>query len=376
MERTAQPPSRPGVPAGFLGMFGLIIVIEACVGRWHSLESLDVSYDWWLTNQRATRESAPVDVLCFGDSQMKLDAQPKVIEPILDRSVLNLSVIAGEAPSTYFLLRRALGSGARPKAILVDYFLPLLTGTLGMNHDRWPMVLTFSEAADLAWNAGEPDVLAHWVARRALPSYTFRAPIRHWLGIERIPNNPYDDGPILARNSAINRGAIAGQENPSFPDDPSLLPIGERPLRFGCSSVHARYLRKFLALADRHGIPVFYMLYPCSPNWQRGSTEEDPEGRYEQAIRNEVTPYAGVQVIDGRFTGYGREFFFDKSHLNHRGSAAFSADLAQILNREMGPEPTRERWISMPPHGLCAARLESLEDSRQAVLAAPDSVRR
>ncbi|MDR3632400.1 MAG: hypothetical protein P4L84_01110 [Isosphaeraceae bacterium] len=378
---TASPrPVRRSVPAGFLGMLALVLLIESFASQWCALETRSAGFDWWLTNRRAQYLSAHHEVLCFGDSQMKLDVQPEVVEPLLGRSVLNLSVIAGEAPSSYFLLRRAIDSGARPKAVVVDFFRPLLAAPLALNHERWPLLLSFSEALELALNADDPDTLAHWLTHKALPTYAFRNQVRARLksALGGQAEDPFAEGTALRRNSALNQGAIAGRENPAYQDDVDLLPHLDRPLRFACSNVHVIYFRKFLALAQSHRIPVYLILSPCSPNWQRRSDQLDPDKKYEQAIRREIAAFPGLRVIDGRHSGYDRGLFLDKSHLDHRGAAAFSADLAEILRKELGDEPTRHCWITMPAYrpSRPVVDLETLNESSQIVRLQSESLRR
>jgi hypothetical protein len=361
-------------------MLVLVLAVEALAGRWCSLEFHSVGLDWALTKRRAGEQAARYDVLCFGDSQMKLDVQPRVMAPILGQPVLNLSVIAGEAPSSYYLLRRALAAGARPRAVVVDFFHPLLAAPLAMNQERWPLVLSFGEAAELGLNAAEPDVVTHWLLRKALPTFAFRDQVRAAVrgAVGASADDARVEGLALLRNTELNAGAIAGQEDPRYADDPSLLPVYERPMRFASSGVHALYLRKFLALAGSRGIPVFWVLSPCSPNWQRRSAELDPDRKYERAIRRELEAFPHVRVVDGRYAGYGRERFYDKSHLDRRGAAAFSADLARIMDRELGREASGERWISMPAYrpSAMAGRVEGLDESRRIVRTQGDAVYR
>ena len=76
-----------------------------------------------------------------GDSLAKLGVAPSLVEARSGRSVYNLAVCAGQAPSSYFLLRRVLDSGARPTAILVDFF-PRLLQVPPQHTPLWPALST------------------------------------------------------------------------------------------------------------------------------------------------------------------------------------------------------------------------------------------
>ena len=369
MDTTAPAQRRSNVPYGFLGMIVLVVAIEATVARYHSIEGHGIGYEWWLTGQRAAQASRKYDVLCFGDSQVKLDVQPKVLEPILGRKVFDLGVVGGQATTSYFLFRRALDAGARPKAVLVDFFHPLLMGMPVWNWEYLPLILTGRDAVELSWNSAEPDVLADWFLRRAIPTYGYRSAIRHALGIDKAAVDPYEQGAGLARNTARNLGAMAADENPAWDDDPRKYGRFVAPIAFGCSHVNRVYLDKFLALAEAHHVRVFYILCPCSPNWQRASTARDPEGNYHRAIRRHVLTHPNVQVVDARFAGYELGLFLDHSHLSHRGALLFSTDLAHAVKRELGPDATGERWLEVrrletPPPAIS---LETINQSEHAV---------
>ena len=105
-------------PWGFLGMLGLVMMIEWTLAG-HDLDfTAPWHWDWRLTGVASNRPGRVEgrDVLLFGDSLVKFGLIPRVIEHESGKTVYNFGLHTGQASSSYFLLRRALDSGARPRA--------------------------------------------------------------------------------------------------------------------------------------------------------------------------------------------------------------------------------------------------------------------
>ena len=120
MMGTTREAARRAVPWGLVGMISLMTIVEGYIGR----NDLDFRHPWgwdWKQTVRAIgREARGCEVLCFGDSLVKYGVVPRVLEARLGRRAYNLAVANGQAPTAYFLLRRALEAGARPAAVLID----------------------------------------------------------------------------------------------------------------------------------------------------------------------------------------------------------------------------------------------------------------
>ena len=115
------------LPWGLLGMLASVLFAECWFAR-NDIHFLGPETASWRLGPRSARERAPAaEVLCFGDSLVKLGVVPKVMERTLNRRVYNLALIAGQPPATFFLLRTALEAGAKPSALIVDYEPHLLS---------------------------------------------------------------------------------------------------------------------------------------------------------------------------------------------------------------------------------------------------------
>jgi hypothetical protein len=380
MESPPQRRRRAPVPAGFLGMLALVFLIEAGISRWYPLESYHIRHDWRLTAHRAEREAVRAEILCLGDSQVKLDVQPRVLEARLGRPVTNLAVIGGQPPSSYFLLRRALRAGAKPTAVVVDFFPSLFEAGLAFNVEQWPRLLRLPEALELCWDARDPGLFAHWAVRKVLRSYDRRARIRDNIKVALNGGDwrPDVEGRALGRNTLLNHGAMAREANPTNRDDVGMLPPEWRPLPFDCDPTNRLYVLRFLHLAAAHGVRVFWVITPSTPSWEAETARCDPSRQFDRAVRRIAGGIPGVQVVDARGVGYRHDVFFDQTHLDQHGASAFSADLAGILQRELAVERPRTAWLKMPPYRPHAEAidLEDMNESRQIVSAVHDRRRR
>ena len=106
--------TRRVIPRGLLGMLALVALAETFVAH----RALDLcrpeGWEWWLSGQAARRQDHREAVLCFGSSMVKQGVLPRVVSRPLGKPAYNLAMCAGPPPASYFLLRRARQSGARP----------------------------------------------------------------------------------------------------------------------------------------------------------------------------------------------------------------------------------------------------------------------
>src|SRR5690349_13984720 len=104
-----------------LGMLALVAAAELLVARGAERLTTPVCWDWIQAGRAARREARGCRVLAFGDSLIKCGVAPAVIEGRLGGRAHNLAVGGGLPPADYFLLRRALAAGARPRAVLIGH---------------------------------------------------------------------------------------------------------------------------------------------------------------------------------------------------------------------------------------------------------------
>jgi hypothetical protein len=371
MIRPAAPRRRLAPPRALLGMLGLVLAIELFLDR-HFADFADpIASDWRQSGRVAGGRARDCEVLCFGDSQVKLGVAPRVIEARSGRAGHNLALIGGQAPSAYFLLRRALEAGARPSAVVVDFMPNLLFQGPEYNARHWPQLLDLREGLDLARTARDPDLFARVALGRLLPSYpardNLRASLIAALGGQAKAEERRREAQFHVRNWRVNRGAMI---MPPYPNrtDPVLWYHVNFPRPWECDRVNLAYVCRFLALAGSRGVRVFWLLPPIDPDAQVLCERRGQEARFEAFLRNALDRHPNLSIVDARHSGYGRDVLLDAVHLNYRGAYALSADLAAVLRRGAGGGGPR--WVELPAYRarVIDVPMEDLSQSNLAIL--------
>lgn len=360
-------------PAGLLGMVALVAAVEGVLAH-HELDTRSLeAWDCLATRRAAVREAKAGDVLCFGDSLMKLNLAPSVLAAHGIRAY-NLAICGGQAPMSYFVLRRALEAGARPRAIIVDYSPPLMR--LGPRHnlDQWPYLASLRDALDLARSAGDGDLFGLVLVGKVLTSARDRHPIRANLAaaLAGRPASYRWITPPFLRNWRVNAGAQIMPSNPAFrlhPIDPEAWRLGFYP-HWECRGVNATYIRRSLALAEAHRIPVYLLLPPLMPALQEACERSGfaaAQSRFAEVLRRR---YPNLVILDGRRSEYDPGVFMDPNHLGHEGARALSRDIAEILERQIrGGSIQADRWVALPRYRPVegGSPLEHVEASKLAL---------
>lgn len=166
------------LPHGLIGMVGLVIAIECAVSQLGSVDTCRSQrpLSWRQSCDSVADSEAKADILCFGDSLVKLGVLPRVIEESLGLSAYNLAVLAGQPASSFFLFRQVLASGHRPRAVIVDFSAPLLTLPLRTNLEGWAELASCRDTIELALEAGDPALGIAIASRWLVPSRSRQAP--------------------------------------------------------------------------------------------------------------------------------------------------------------------------------------------------------
>jgi hypothetical protein len=339
-------------------MLALVAAVERHIARNHLHLGDRESWNWHLAGKDARNEAPRSAVLVFGDSQAKLGVASTALEARLGRRCYNLALLRGQAPSSYFLLRRALEAGARPSAVVVDFEPYLLKERPAFIADPWPFLLDTREQLDLAWTARDCHLLAVTAVARLFPSIRGRYAIRKaaWSSAEALA--------AIQRNWRVNRGAQLESQNPAYQRgdvDPRSSPF--QPSQWSLDPANGHYLRRFLSLAAARGVPVYWLLPPVLPPVQGVREHCGADGAFTAFIRQTLDEFPGVTVVDARHAGFDHRSFRDPIHLDGHGALAFGTRLAEALRR---PVPS-SRWMELPPDpGGAPAPL--LEDTMKSLL--------
>jgi hypothetical protein len=374
-------PAKPGrsLPLGFCGMLAIVAGLEGFVAAHFNDFTDGPAADWRRTSRAASSEALDAEILCFGSSLLKFGLVPELIRERTGLRTFNLSLLGGQSPSSYFLLRRVLEAGARPKLVLLDcQDMPSKPGfdavrglSLSLHMTSWPQLLDMSELVDLSRSARDSSFFGAVLIRELLPSYRGRREIRGEFGrliLKGVTNLRFQNI-INGRNWRINRGSLLMPPKPGnktrVTPDQWNLPYCDWAL----DPVTSEYLREFLTLAARNGVQVVWLIPPTSPEHEGLRAHVGQHEHSTRVAREFQAAFPGLVVIDARTSGYDRSVFFDDSHLTKQGAVAYTGDLAEVIAPIVARAGTTASWVELPRYRerLEAARFEDADQSRLAI---------
>jgi hypothetical protein len=226
-------------------MIALVAVTERFVAHHPVAFSGKQSNSWRFSAEAAGRCPRALDVLCLGDSQVKVGVLPRLLEARLGGRVYNAAAFGGQAPSTYFLFRRVLESGATPRAVVVDFDPNLLAVSPKSNAACWPDLVGPRDAFALVREAG---------LAALFPSYKGRTEIRAWVraALARRVDPGLEEREAMVRNWHANLGAhvaARGNQTSQWAVDTNV----GRAKAWKPHRVNAAYLDRFLERARGTG---------------------------------------------------------------------------------------------------------------------------
>lgn len=355
------------IPLGLIGMAGIVIAVELFLAR-HDLDFATASSSCWHQGRLSARRQAPrCEILCLGDSMVKMGVLPRVLEARTGRKAYNLALIGGQVPASYFQLRRALEAGGRPGLVLVDFAPHILATNPHCCMRHWAEFATTRECFELAWTSRDAGFFLETMAGRILRSVRARCEIRENLLAAFRGQGPPARGdlPAFWRNWNVNQGALVLRERSRF--DGKIEPNETTsffPPYWACDPINQSYLHRFLKLADEYKVRVYWLLPPISPELHRGREQLGLETLHTQFVEEFLAQFPSLSVIDGRYAGYDHEAFNDAVHLNGQGASNLTEDLASLLREE----PVIRGWLRLPAYQ--GRPLDApLEDTARSVVA-------
>jgi hypothetical protein len=360
------------VPGGLIGMLGLVVAVELFLSRDpRAFTSVDV--EQYRFADRASRKSSGCEVLCFGDSLMKMGLAPRVIESRTGRRSFNLAIVGGQPPTTYYILRHALDADAHPEAILVDFEPRVLQVDPRIFSRGLQEIVSLRECLDLAWTARDPGFFASMALGWSLRSVRARFEIRDEItsALWAWPS-PATAVPGKWRNWSVNRGAQIAPATLRA-TSPSAAEEGPFPVAretWECHPLNGVYVRNFLALTAARRIPVFWLVPPINPAVLASRRQLGLDPLYIRFVRGLQAEYPALVVIDGRRSGFPEMCFMDAFHLNRWGAHRLSESVATVLRQQAGASPApAPGWVELPRYADTAEEDDLLEDADQSRLA-------
>ena len=365
-------PSVRTIPLGFFGALVLIAATEFSIEQ-NAIYSLGGNHwSYRVAEKMARTDVKSNQVLYFGDSLLKLGLAPRVIEAETGLRGYNFAQAGGQVPGSYFFLRQALESGAKPAAIVVEFFPSLLCTGTKLNNENWPFLARLSDGLSIARYGGGMEVFGSFAVRRLLPSMRSRTSLRAAIQTAFQTDVRIVQSEILAAilNWKTNRGAeITASVLPAASGiDLDSWEKAYFP-HIQCLPIHLHYLHKFFNLAAANQIPVFWLLPPYRSDMRARCEHSGFNNEHLAFVHQIQSAHPNVTVFDGQQSQFPDEVFRDPHHLGLEGAAVFSSDVGQALTRSLGETDSPYRWVTLP---LFRARpinapLESFDASRVAV---------
>ena len=372
--RSGQPSGRL-LPLGFFGALALIAAVEYAIER-NAIDSQGGSHwSYRVAEKMARAETGSNQVLCFGDSLLRLGLAPRVIEAETGLRGYNFALAGGQTPGSYFLLREALESGAKPAAIVVEFFPTLFSQGTKLNDENWPFLARLSDGLSFAKYSGGIEGFGRFAVRRLLPSIRSRTSLRTAIELAFQTDERIIKREILKAiwNWKTNRGAEITASVPPTQSDLDLDRWEQSYFPpFQCLPIHRHYLHKFFNLAARKQIPVFWLLPPYRPDMTARCDRSGFNRQHLAFVRGVQAAYPNVTVFDAHEANYPAEVFHDPHHLGLEGAAVLSSDVGQALRRSLGVSDSQNRWVMLPQFRArpINAPLETTDASRVAVMKA------
>lgn len=366
------------VPWGLLGAIGLMVAIECNLGRnWLDLSD-PVSLSWRYADDAACTEAAGCEVLFLGDSLVKHGLIPSIVESESGIRSINLAAARAPALMTYFALRRALESGARPRAIVIETKPAVLIAGVEYNSGYWPVALSAFECLELGRITGKATFGVEMLVARLIPSVRSRLAVRSQVmaALKGSADPIREINRVLWRNWSTNGGANVASLNSAYRGELSpQIRDNLHPDRWYVDRSNTEGIELLLRVAQERKIRVFWLLPPISPGLQQWRERSGSESKYEAFVRAYQSRFLGtLTILDARRVVSDPSSFIDATHLAGRGAIVLSRVVAAAMRDELAarsPAPGDGWRILKPPVGDLACRydvkLEDVDRSKEIV---------
>jgi hypothetical protein len=360
-------------PLGLIGMFGMIAAAQCVFGLRCDVRDPGgrVELSWRTAVGGAQGPDVSADVLCFGDSRIKLGILPRVLHNRLGVSAYNLGILGGQAPSTYFLLRRVLARGIRPRAILVDFSETLLAFSPTGNAACWADWVGWRESLEVAWNAKDPTLALSTALHGLLPGLcdqSERISLFRLAAQKDGAARSADELRVFERNWRLNRGAQVAPRAFVQVEETSVEDGGIwRP-----HQANAFYIDRLLRLAQGCGIAVYWILPPSVHARSERLERTGVAALYRRFVAERATEFSCLTVLDGERLPWSTQEFRDPLHVNRDGAIRLSLAVAAAIAPGLLGETSGSRWIDLVAFDDQEAKkyqylVEDLDQSRAAI---------
>ncbi len=339
------------LPIALIGSLAIIVLIEGHIARTaHSFAS-DRLLEWSAFREISTKKASESQILCFGDSHIKVGVLPKIIESRTGLSAYNFALGYGQAPSSYYMLKNAIADGAKPQFALVDFKWTSLKYPPQMNQSFYPALLSYPDTVELGLKAQDSEFLGQMFLGKILPSFRARNDLRKQV-VSSLNGNGNDrrrENYAWRATWETNNGTCLAPVNPFYKNTINMNHAEFFVKDWACAPLNHEYVTKFFELANEHDITVFWVLTPINSQAQAELARIGVDDKYMTWVREMHARFPRVVIIDARQSNYPEDQFVDMTHLNRNGAETFSAGLGDIIRKHMANNnETPERYATLP----------------------------
>jgi len=263
----------------------------------------------------------PADVQIMGDSVARDGIIAGHLAQALppEKVVYNHSIAATGPEFPYFVLRRDIEAGKVPQTLIyapsphtfASLRIPLLIGAF----------CDWREILEIISTGKEPFELIYGVFCKF--SYTLRH--REQIGELLKGRKP---------GTEIPAGAVSKSELSPPPPTGTRFPKDKvHPMyrqKFEVQDFNDVFFQKFLALARKHNIKVYWVTMPVLPVVHDSRQSFGFDAAYYEFL-NELRQRHGVEILQGEFLLFEEKEFYDYTHLNKAGAERFTQMLGEKL---------------------------------------------
>jgi hypothetical protein len=330
-----------------------------------------VEKSWQAATCAAEGPDGRAEILCLGDSLVKLGILPRVLANRLSGTAYNLGVLGGQAPNSYFLLRKVLEKGNHPRALVVDFSENLLAFSPSQNAACWSHLHGWRDSLDVAWHAADPALAISTGLHRLLPGWCDQSQ-RHRLfaGASRGKTmmQPADAPGVFERNWRFNLGAqVAPRDFVAVEETQS-----DSRCRWQPNRANSSYVDRLLGMAEARQIPVFWVLTPTIKGHRHRLAQSSSSAAYHRFIAARVARFSCLTVLDGENLGWSIDAFRDPTHVNRVGAVRLSLAVAAAIAPRLRGSRSGPNWVDLigsprEETGQYQNLVEDLDQSRSAV---------
>lgn len=280
---------------------------------------MDEEYPVWMQQKDYINKiNDKKEVLCLGDSRMKADLMPKLV----DESVYNMALGGSSPIEMYYTLLNYMKYHPIPKAVIIG-FAPLHYSSLDMRYKRNFYFHYFNynemlESQEQIFRSNNVPTKIQYKELVELHNYALRSPYKYYKTLILSKMQRINSYKSMYDSCAKSRGHMYfGQEEKN-----NIMNQEAHLSNFTVLQSNDFYMRKLLLLCIYNDIPVYIEQLPMNLASYEAINKSGYYIQYQKYM-DELAKISGV-IVNKEIPCYSDDMFGDNSHLNRKGAKIYS----------------------------------------------------